>query len=280
MEGQARSPRQKLYPCNRLLGRTHLGGLVCISRSSNSAFWVAVVRSRWVMLWTRSLPAASGMSHPSYRLACRVLQRSGYVLTTNGVEQHQVGGEPSFLPRCRQLVPRLFIRCNKLSPEICFRVEAPNSMLQVKISAAPVRLRPREHRGRRSASRRICGWRRIALSLSHATLLSVEALLHQDGCEKDSSNAATRMVLGVPLHCGGNGQAKHGSPNNPATLSSLSTTLQSLYDVDVLVLPPLLPDSGIGTHVSGFRFSGLASCCLSVCLLAFECVQCSRLKQA
>ena len=126
MEGQARSPRQKLYPCNRLLGRTHLGGLVCISRSSNSAFWVAVVRSRWVMLWTRSLPAASGMSHPSYRLACRVLQRSGYALTTNGVEQHQVGGEPSFLPRCRQLVPRLFIRCNKLSPEICFRVEAPN----------------------------------------------------------------------------------------------------------------------------------------------------------
>ena len=184
MEGQARSPRQKLYPCNRLLGRTHLGGLVCISRSSNSAFWVAVVRSRWVMLWTRSLPAASGMSHPSYRLACRVLQRSGYALTTNGVEQHQVGGEPSFLPRCRQLVPRLFIRCNKLSPEICFRVEAPNSMLQVKISAAPVRLRPREHRGRRSASRRICGWRRIALSLSQATLLSVEALLHQDGCEK------------------------------------------------------------------------------------------------
>ena len=167
-----------------------------------------------------------------------------------------------------QLVPRLFIRCNKLSPEICFRVEAPNSMLQVKITTAPVRLRPREHRGRRSASRRVCGWRRIALSLSQATLLSVEALLHQDGCEKDSSNAATRMVLGVPFHCGGNGQAKHGSPNNPATLSSLSTTLQSLYDIDV------------GTHVSGFGFPGLASCCLSVCLLAFECVQCSRLKQA
>ena len=87
----------------------------------------------------------------------------------------------------------------------------------------------------------------------------MEAILNQDGCEKDSINAAS-MVLGVPLQCGGNGQAKHGSLNNPAKLSSLSTTLQSLYDVDLLVLPPLLPDSGIGTHASGFGFPGLASC--------------------
>ena len=151
-------------------------------------------------------------------------------------------------------------------------------MLQVKISTAP-RLRPPEHRARCSASRRVCGWRRIALSLSQAMLLSVEELLNQDSCEKDSINAAS-MVLGAPLHCGGNGHAKHGLLNKPATLASLSTNLQSNYDVDLLVLPPLLPDSGIGTHASGFGLPGLASCCLSACLLAFECVQCSCLKEA
>ena len=75
-------------------------------------------------------------------------------------------------------------------------------------------------------------------------------------------------------------QRCHPEYNYPATLSSLSTTLQSSYDVDLLVLPPLLPDSGIGTYASGFALPELASRCLSVCLLAFECVQCSCLKQA
>ena len=110
-------------------------------------------------------------------------------------------------------------------------------------------------------------------------MLSVEENLNQDSCEKDSINAAS-MVLGVPLHCGGNGHAKHGSLNNLATLASLSTNLQSNYDVDLLVLPPLLPDSGIGTHASGVRASWARILLPQRCLLAFECVQCSCLKQA
>ena len=94
---------------------------------------------------------------------------------------------------------------------------------------------------------------------------------------------AASMVLGAPLHRVGDGQAgqaKHGSFNDFAALSPLSTTLQSNYGVDLLALPPLLPDSGIGTHASGFAFPELALCRLSVCLLAFDCVQGSRLKQA
>ena len=57
-------------------------------------------------------------------------------------------------------------------------------------------------------------------------------------------------------------QRCHPEYNYPATL-------QSSYDVDLLVLPPLLPDSGIGTYASGFALPELASRCLSVCLLAF-----------
>ena len=90
-DGQARSQRQNLHLCSRLLCRT----LVCVSTSSDCALRLAVVRRRWVMLRTRSLPAASSISHPSYRLICCVLHRRGCVLTTNGVEQHQVGGEPN-----------------------------------------------------------------------------------------------------------------------------------------------------------------------------------------
>ena len=114
-----------------------------------------------------------------------------------------------------QLVPRLFIRCNKLSPEICFRVEAPNSMLQVKITTAPVRLRPREHRGRRSASRRVCGWRRIALSLSQATLLSVEALLHQDGCEKIAAMQQQEWFLAFHSIAVATAKPNTGRPTTP-----------------------------------------------------------------
>ena len=107
-----------------------------------------------------------GVTHklPEIRLPFTYLQGGGIAFNLQlmkGVKPHQLGGVPSFLPMCLQLVPGLQTVYRLLSrnglPFQRDRRRLDCNTLQVKISAAALCLHRQEYRGCRIASQLASG---------------------------------------------------------------------------------------------------------------------------